>query len=131
MTAFTYHRTKDQASRCGSPESSEQDDRCADSRAWWLRDGPYRAAEKQYVNPYDEQMMKGYINRWKSSEDPDENLIDYWFCEYAKDAAYWATRELAEIDAMHFNRGITIPSSFGGTTRSSISKLRSLPRIIS
>jgi hypothetical protein len=59
-------------------------------------------------------MMKGYINRWKSREDPNENLIDYWFCEYAKDAAYWATRELAEIDAMHFNRGITIPSLTGG-----------------
>lgn len=58
--------------------------------------------------------MKGYINRWKSREDPNENLIDYWFCEYAKDAAYWATRELAEIDAMHFNRGITIPSLLGG-----------------
>lgn len=58
--------------------------------------------------------MKGYINRWKSREDPNENLIDYWFCEYAKDAAHWATRELAEIDTMHFNRGITIPSSLGG-----------------
>lgn len=60
-------------------------------------------------------MTKGYINRWKPRKDPDENLIDYWFCEYAKDAAYWPTQELTEIDAMHFNRGITIPSSLGGS----------------
>jgi hypothetical protein len=60
-------------------------------------------------------MTKGYINRWESRKDPNENSIDYWFCEYAKDAAYWPTRELAEIDAMHFNRGITIPSALGGS----------------
>lgn len=50
-----------------------------------------------------------------SRDDPNKNLIDYWFCEYAKDAAYWVTRELADINVMRFNRGITIPSLFGGS----------------
>ena len=60
-------------------------------------------------------MKKGYISRWEPRKDSSEHLIDYWFCECAKDAAYWPTHELAEIDAMHFNARITIPSSLGGS----------------
>jgi len=59
--------------------------------------------------------MKGYIVRWKSRKEDDHRTIDYWFSESFENAAAWFTQELAEIDVLHFNQGITIPSALGGS----------------
>lgn len=59
--------------------------------------------------------MKGYVSRWQKRERPDENIMDYWFCSRAENAAVWDTREGAENDCVLFNRHqIVIPSSNGG-----------------
>ncbi|MGA9568396.1 MAG: hypothetical protein WBS19_22940 [Candidatus Korobacteraceae bacterium] len=53
-------------------------------------------------------MRKGYVRRWKRRDDPKGNRIDYWFCESAKDAAHWDTRESAQQDCDFFGLGIEI-----------------------
>jgi hypothetical protein len=53
-------------------------------------------------------MRKGYVRKWERREDPKDNRIDYWFCELAKDAAVWDTREKAQNDCAIFNLGIEI-----------------------
>lgn len=61
-------------------------------------------------------MLKAYIHNWEPAPDPDKNLMHYWFCEAAKDAACWGSQESAEIDAICYNGlGVTIPSSQGGS----------------
>ena len=59
-------------------------------------------------------IRKGYINRWESRAYSENQMMDYWFCEFAKDAAYWNSREEAEMDVALYNRGISIPSAQGG-----------------
>ncbi len=58
-------------------------------------------------------MQKGYICRWEREKPPNDNRNIYHFCLLPKDAAYWPTRGLAEIECLDLNRGVTIPS--GGT----------------
>jgi len=61
-------------------------------------------------------MLKGYISRWETREDPKDPLIDYWFTSNPDSAAYWETKEEADADCrVIFNRGISIPSALGGT----------------
>jgi len=61
-------------------------------------------------------MLKGYVNRWKKRDKPEEHVMDYWFCSRAENAAVWDTREGAENDCVLFNHHrIVIPSSEGGT----------------
>jgi hypothetical protein len=58
-------------------------------------------------------IRKGYINRYKSRE-PNHEIVGYWFCDFAKDAAHWDTQESAAFALSLFNRGIEIPSCDGG-----------------
>jgi hypothetical protein len=63
-----------------------------------------------------EMIRKGYIRKWEKPKDPDSDLSGTtYFCEFAKDAAYWDNREIAESDCRIFNHGITIPSAEGGS----------------
>ena len=57
---------------------------------------------------------RGYIHGWEKSAEPNSNRTDYRFCEFAKDAAYWDTRESAQHACDIFNMGIEIPSALGG-----------------
>ena len=59
-------------------------------------------------------LRRGYIHRWKKCDVPQDHRIDYWFCEFAKDAAYWDTKEAAQHACDIFNVGIEIPSAHGG-----------------
>lgn len=57
---------------------------------------------------------KAYLHDWKRRDDGRHPGMDYGFCEFAKDAAYWPMRELAQLDCDHvFNGKITIPSLTG------------------
>jgi len=58
-------------------------------------------------------MEKGYIRMAERDAPPNDNRNIYHFCHRAEDAAYWPTREIAEIECMDLNRGVTIPP--GGT----------------
>lgn len=54
-------------------------------------------------------MQKGYICRWERDIAPNDNRNIYHFCSLAKDAAYWPTRYLAEVECLDLNRGVTMP----------------------
>lgn len=59
-------------------------------------------------------VRKGYIRRvWR--ERPEDNHHTIEFCEFAKDALYWSGRESAERDLSDLERGVTIPSAWGGS----------------
>jgi hypothetical protein len=58
-------------------------------------------------------MQKGYICAWEPGAPPNDNRKIYAFCPEAKDAFYWPTHYLAEIECLDLNEGVTIPS--GGT----------------
>ena len=59
-------------------------------------------------------IRRGYVHRWKKRDAPLGSRTDYWFCEFAKDAAYWDTREAVQHACDIFNLGIEIPSAQGG-----------------
>jgi hypothetical protein len=63
------------------------------------------------------KMLKGYINRWKEREKPEERqIVDYWFTSNAMKAACWETESEAENNCVIFDcHRIVIPSSKGGT----------------
>jgi hypothetical protein len=58
-------------------------------------------------------MQKDYIHWWKRDAVPNDNRSVYHFSELAEEAYPWPTRELAEIECLELNRGVTIPE--GGT----------------
>ena len=59
-------------------------------------------------------MLKGYIGAIKPRELPSD-ITDYSFTDDPASAAYWDSKEQAEIDCMIWNRnGIKIPSAQGG-----------------
>jgi hypothetical protein len=60
----------------------------------------------------DVPLQKGYINRWKPRNDPRGNRVDYWFCEFAKNAAYWDTEDSAQRDCSLF-QGMEFITPFG------------------
>ena len=62
----------------------------------------------------DALLRRGYIHRWKKRDAPENYRTDYWFCEFAKDASYWDTKESAQHACDIFNMGIEIPSANGG-----------------
>ncbi|MGB8886918.1 MAG: hypothetical protein WCC87_09360 [Candidatus Korobacteraceae bacterium] len=60
------------------------------------------------------QVRKAYIRRaWR--EKPEDNHHTIEFCEFGKDARYWTTRESAERDMSDLERGIKVPSAWGGS----------------
>ena len=63
------------------------------------------------VDPLD---RKAYLWKWGPRETPEGPTTDYWFCEFAKDAAYWESRQLAENAVSILNIGVRIPSIQGG-----------------
>jgi hypothetical protein len=62
----------------------------------------------------DNLMRRGYIHRWEKRDASESYRTDYWFCEFAKDGAYWDTREAAQHACDIFNLGIEIRSAHGG-----------------
>jgi hypothetical protein len=58
-------------------------------------------------------MQKVYVCKWERDVAPNDDRFIYQFCTEAKDAAYWNSRYLVEVDCLELNRGVTIPS--GGT----------------
>ncbi len=66
-------------------------------------------------------MHKAYIMSWKRRPEPETHLDDFEFCEFAKDAAFYADRTRAENDCTMLNHGIkvTVPSKQGGNYRHS------------
>jgi hypothetical protein len=62
-----------------------------------------------------EMIRKEYISWYERDGSPNEDRgITYHFCNDPNDAAYWLSRESAEIDCRSLNRsGVVIP--YGGT----------------
>ncbi len=58
-------------------------------------------------------VRKGYICKWERDVPPNDNRNIYHFCSQPNDAAYWPSRQNAEVECIELNRGVTIPS--GGT----------------
>jgi len=62
-------------------------------------------------------MLKGYVTGWEIVADATlgEQRSDFRFDSHAENAAYWDTRESAEVDRTFFDlRQIVISSSEGG-----------------
>jgi hypothetical protein len=62
----------------------------------------------------DPSNRKAYVWKWERRETPGGHTTDYWFCEFAKDAAYWESCESAENAVSMLNIGVRIPSIHGG-----------------
>jgi hypothetical protein len=69
------------------------------------------STEEPQIDPLD---RKAYIRGWERKAPPEEKEINYWFCEFAKDAAIWETALQAEQARSILNIGVATPSHQGG-----------------